>query len=227
MNRRTRSPSAFALAGALEPIWFLGGSIVFGAARPGYDLTHAISELGQQGSTNAIAWNVLGFGISGILYALFAVAIGDGIGRGWLFRLTVAQAVLITAGGTFSCDPGCPPIMSSWQGWAHTVVGLSFFAVTSVLPLVAWRAFLPRPEWRALSVISLLVGLTVVALFFAGPFLFGAERVGLYQRLTLGICGAWSVAVAVRLYRVASEIREPATGRTTRAVRGDERLGAS
>ena len=51
------------------------GSIVFGAARPGYDLTRAISELGQQGWTNAIAWNVLGFGVSGILYALFAVAI--------------------------------------------------------------------------------------------------------------------------------------------------------
>lgn len=201
MNEKARIPSVFALAGALQPIWFLGGSILFGSERPGYDATHAISELGQQGSTNAIAWNVLGFGGSGVLYGLFASAIGVAFGRGWLFRMTVVQAVLIMAGGVFSCDTGCPPVMLSWQGWAHTVVGLSFFAITSLLPLVAWRTFRRRARWHALATFSLIIGLTAVGLFVVGPFVFGADRVGLYQRITLGIVGVWAIAVALRVYQ--------------------------
>lgn len=204
MDERNRIPPAFALAGALQPIWFLGGSVVFGLARPGYDATHAISELGQQGSTNAVAWNILGFGGSGILFALFAAALGEVVGRRWLFRLTVAQAVLIMASGAFSCDTGCPPMMSSWQGWSHTIAGLSYFAVTSVVPIVAWRTFRSRSAWRGLATISLVVGVVVIGLFAAGPFVFGADRVGWYQRLTLGTVGVWAILVSVRLYRLVA-----------------------
>ena len=192
---------SLALAGAVQPIWFLGGSLLFGSWRPGYDVSHAISELGQQGSSNAVAWNVVGFGGAALLYALFAVAIAAALGRGWLFRLTALQAVSIAGGGTFGCDPGCPPMMSSWQGWAHTVAGLLYFAVTCIVPLVAWRTFRRRAEWRSLAPASLVAGVVLVGLFLAGPFLFGPELVGIWQRLTLLVAGAWAAAVALRLHR--------------------------
>lgn len=191
-----------ALAGAIEPVWVLGGSVLFGSWRSGYEVGRAISELGQQGSTNAVAWNVVGFGGAAVLYALFAVAIGAELGRGWLFRLSAVQAVSIAAGGMFSCDPGCPPVMSSWQGWAHTVSGLTYFILTCIVPLVAWQVFRRRTGWRSFASISLAAGVVLVALFIAGPILFGTPAlVGYWQRLTLMIAGVWSAAVAVRLYR--------------------------
>lgn len=199
MDQRTRFSSVAALGGVIQPIWFLGGSIVFGAARDGYDATHAISELGQQGAPNAVAWNVMGFAVSGALYLAFATAIAAGLGSGWLYRLTVAQAFFLAAGGLFSCDPGCPPVMSTWQGWAHTVVGLTYFAITSAIPIVAWRTFRRRQEWRDLVPMTVIVAVIVIALFISGPFIFGAEHVGWYQRLTLAIAGIWSVLVALRL----------------------------
>ena len=107
-------------------------------------------------------------------------------------------------------------MMSSWQGWAHTVVGLTAFAATCVIPLAAWRTFRRRAEWHALAPPSLIAGVVLVGLFLAGPVLFGAEHVGWWQRLTLTIAGAWAAAVALRLYRL---LRSPdeATEALTRA----------
>ena len=202
-SRRLAPIGAFALAGVLEPVWFLGGSIVFGGLRPGYDMGHAISELGQQGSAYAVVWNVAGFGGAALLWLLYAFALGAALGRGWLFRLTAFQALTMAASGTFGCDPGCPLVMSSWQGWTHTAVGLSVFAVTCVIPLVASRTFRPRAEWRSLASVSLIVGVVLVGLFIAGPIVFRADQVGYWQRLTLLIAGAWQAAAALRLWRVS------------------------
>ena len=204
MGRRSRVPRTFALAGALEPVWLLVGSAAVDALRPGYDATHAISELGQQGSTYAVAWNLAGFGVAALLYALFALAIRDLFGVGWLFRVTVLQAAFLAASGTFGCDPGCPPVMSSWQGWAHTVVGLIYFALTCVSPLVGWRAFRARAEWRSLAPFSVVAGLVLVGLFVAGPLVFPPAAVGLWQRITLATAGAWTTVVALRLWQLAS-----------------------
>ena len=221
MTSSARRSPLLALAGAVQPIWFLGGSQLFGSWRSGYDVSHAISELGQQGSTNAAAWNVLGFGGSALLYALFAGAISAALDRGWLFRLTALQAVSIAASGLFGCDPGCPPMMSSWQGWAHTVAGLLYFAVTCIVPVVAWRTFRRRAGWRSLAPVSLVAGVVLVGLFLAGPFLFGPELVGIWQRLTLIVAGAWATAAALRLHRslrspTAADQIAPGTVTTTR-----------
>ena len=213
MNATPRAPRIFALAGALEPVWLLVGSAAVGALRPGYDATHAISELGQQGSAYAVAWNVAGFGVSALLLALFALAIRDALGGGWLFRITILQAIFLAAGGTFGCDPGCPPLMTTWQGWAHTVVGLTYFALTCVSPLVGWRTFRTLPEWRSLAPVSLAAGVALVGLFLAGPFVFPPAVVGLWQRITLATVGAWTSVVALRLWRGASQAEAGRLGR--------------
>ena len=182
------------------------GSAAAGTLRPGYDATHAISELGQQGAAYAIAWNVAGFGGAAFLYALFALAIREALGSGWLFRVTILQAVFLAASGAFGCDPGCPPMMSTWQGWAHTVVGLIYFALTCVSPLVGWRTIRARPEWRSLAPLSLATGLVLMGLFFGGPFLFPAAIVGVWQRITLATAGAWTAVVTLRLWQLASPV---------------------
>jgi hypothetical protein len=196
---RGHSLQLFALAGALALVWILAGSVVFGALRAGYDASHAISELGAQGSPNAAVWNVVGFGGTAVLYALYSVAIAAEFGRGWLYRLTLVQVAAIAGSGLFGCDPGCPAAMTSWQGWGHTVAGLTYFAVTCVLPLVAWRGFRSRGAWRSLAPISLVAGIVLVGLFLVGPFLFGPELVGIWQRTTLVLVAAWTVVVGLRL----------------------------
>ena len=196
----SRRPSPLpALAGALAPIWILSGTVVFGALRSNYDASHAISELGGQGSTNAVAWNVIGFGGTALLHALYSVAIAAVLGRGWLFRLTVLQALGVAGSGVFSCDPGCPPVMVTWQGWVHTTAGLTYFAATCVLPVLAWHTFRRRADFRPLAQVSLVAGVVLIALFLAGPFVFEPERIGIWQRVTTVLSGAWAAAVALRL----------------------------
>lgn len=194
--------SVLALAGAIQPIWFLGAVALFGALRAGYTANQAGSELGQQGSEHAVAFNVVAFGGGALLYGLFAIAVGTFFGRGWLFWLTLAQAAAMGGAGVFSCDPGCPQAMVTPVGWGHTVLGLTYFVVLVVLPGFAAREFRRRPEWRSFTGTSVATCLVLVLLFLLGPILFGPAHIGLWQRLTLVIAGAWAIVVALRLYRV-------------------------
>lgn len=199
MSAQRRLLPRFALAGVLEPIWLFGLSIALGLLRPDYEpFRDSISELGQRGAPNALLWNVGGFGVVALLYAGYAIAVRGWFGSGWLFRLTVLQAIFIAAGASFNCDVGCPAVPQSGTMLGHMIAGLVYFAVTCVLPLVAWRTFRGRSEWVSYARPSLLVGLVLVALFVVGPFL-GQDRVGVWQRTTLVVASAWQIAVALRL----------------------------
>ncbi|HET9649020.1 MAG TPA: DUF998 domain-containing protein [Microlunatus sp.] len=207
------------LAGAVGGLWFLGFSLILGLARPGYDPSHdAISRLGEQGSAMPILWNVGGFGVMAACYAVYATAIGSEFARGWFFWATVLQAVSIAGSGVFSCDLGCPAASTSTSGQLHEVFGLSYFAVTCLLPLVAGLTFRRVARWRVAAPVSYVIGVVLVALFLVGPFLFGAAHIGLWQRLVLVPALGWQVGISVRLHRVqlkrlAANAPQPATDR--------------
>ena len=206
MLARPRSLPTFALAGVLQPVWLVVGSLLFGALRPGYDpIRDSISELGEQAAINAILWNLGGFAGMALLYVAYSAAIRAAFGGGWLFRLVVIQAIALVGSGLFSCDAGCPPVPQSPSMWGHTISGLTYFAITSVIPLVAWRTFRARPDWHSLAPVSAWVGLLLTLLFFMGPVVFGADRVGLWQRVFLVPACAWQIALAFRLHGVLKE----------------------
>jgi hypothetical membrane protein len=196
-----RHPIApFALAGVLQPIWFLGFAFVLGLGRQGYDpLRDALSELGELGATTALIWNVAGFGVAALLYAVYAGAIRSGFGTGLLFALTLLQSVMVAGSAVLSCDPGCPAVPQTPTMLGHIIVGLSYFAITALLPIVAWRTFRRSEHWRALARPSLAVGVVLVMLFLAGPAL-GPDAVGAWQRITLTVAYAWQITVGLRLY---------------------------
>jgi hypothetical protein len=83
----------------------------------------------------------------------------------------------------------------------HTIVGLTYFAITTVLPLVAWRTLRARADWHSFAWPSLAVGVVLVALFLIGPAL-GVDPVGVRQRVVLLMAYAWQIAVAFRLHRL-------------------------
>jgi hypothetical membrane protein len=203
-----------ALAGGAEAVWFIGFSLLLGVLRPGYDPTHdAISRLGEQGSAAPIIWNLGGFGVSALLYALYSIAIRDAFGSGLFFVATALQAIAIGGGAIFSCDSGCPAMTVSTAGTLHTVFGLPYFAITCVAPFIAWRAFRGRADWTPMTPVTLILGFALVVLFLAGPVLFGAEWIGLWQRLVLVPALAWQAVVSIRLYRLSGTSRVAARQR--------------
>ncbi len=189
-----------ALAGVLVPVWLLGGSLLIGALRPGYDpLRDSLSELGEQGAPTALVWNVGGFGVIAVFYAAYSVAVFAGFGARLIVLLTALQTILIAASASFDCDPGCPPVPETTRMLGHIIVGLAYFGITCVLPLAAWRTFRRRKEWRSYARPSLIVGFILVVLFLVGPAL-GEDRVGVWQRVTLLIALSWQAAIAIRLH---------------------------
>ena len=61
-----------------------------------------------------------------------------------------------------------------------------------------------------------IVAMIVLALFISGPVVFGAERVGWYQRLTLATTGIWSIVVALRLRALAHHGASPVPAHAAR-----------
>ncbi|MGI9427770.1 MAG: DUF998 domain-containing protein, partial [Bythopirellula sp.] len=88
--------------GQVVGVWFFGCLFVFAAVYPGYShLTKAVSELGAFGAPHAVLWNLLGFGLTGLLILLF----GTGL-----------QHLLVRRG------------VNSSGGWAVVAIGASFAA---------------------------------------------------------------------------------------------------
>jgi hypothetical protein len=154
-----------------------------------------------------------------LLYAMYSGAIRAAFGGGWVFRLVVIQAIASAGSGVFSCDPGCPPAPVSMSGWLH-MVGLVYFAATALLPFVAWRTFRGRSEFRSLRSVSFGMGVLLTVLFFIGPVVFGADRVGLWQRMFLIPAYAWQIVVALRVHDALNEASGAASDRQVRRAGG-------
>lgn len=113
-------------SGKLAGLWLFVCLFSFGAAYPGYSqLTKAVSELGAFGAPHALLWNLLGFGLTGLLILLF----GTG-----LQRLLTRQGVKSTG------------------GWAVIALGL-FFAATAVPADFERRLESPWTQAHALFVL--------------------------------------------------------------------------
>ena len=190
-----------ALAGALEAAWILGLSLFLGLLKTGYDPTRdAMSRLGEQGSLPPPIWNVGGFGVAALLYALYAIGIADRFGWRSFALATVLQSVTIAGSAVFNCERGCTAV--------HADFGLAYFAITCLMPFIAAWSFRRRDGWRGMMRGSLIVGALLVALFIAGPFL-GNDRFGLWQRLVLFPALGWQAWVSIRIDRAARTISRP------------------
>lgn len=95
-------------AGVIATVTFWGALFMFAALYPGYTHFHkAISELSAFGAPNALAWNLIGFIIPGILLAVC----GSGITRRVDGRRTSLYWLLILSGLGFSGAGVFPAVM--------------------------------------------------------------------------------------------------------------------
>ena len=187
--------------------------VAFGAVRADYDqLTKAVSELGAVGAPHAIAWNVLGFIVPGLLLAACGVAIGTVVeGRRGAPRWLLAGSGVAFAGTGVS-----PAVMSYGAPVMHapsTVGHVVMLLLSSVLWLVAigvlLRKIMCEPRLRRLlapfvivSIVA-LSGLAANVLHDAIPPL--AHRPGLAQRLGFAGYFLWFVSLSLWLAMSTTE----------------------
>ncbi len=189
----------------LAAIIFWIALVAFGTMRSDYShLTRAVSELGAVGAPHALAWNVLGFIVPGLLLAAGGVAIGTVVDgrRGALRWLLAGSGVAFAATGVFPAvmHDGAP-VMQAPSTVGHVVMLL----LSSVFWLVAigvlFRTLTREPGLRRLLTPFAIV--TVVALLaLAANVLHDAiqplaHRPGLAQRLGFAGYFLWFVSLSV------------------------------
>jgi hypothetical membrane protein len=195
------------LGGALGPLVFAAAVLIAAALRPDYShVTHFISELGANGTTNAALMNYAGFVPGGLMLAAFGVALAGALPRR---RLTLAAAALVTlfgggvaASGFISCDAGCPQGDGSIENAIHNAIApiafLCLIAATAVLGL----CFRRLPGWRAFSLYSLLTSAFALGFLAAlAGSLDTRELTGLWQRLLLAVLFLWCAVVGIQAFR--------------------------
>ena len=181
----------------------------FGALRPGYSqFTRAVSELGAVGAQNALAWNLVGFIVPGLLVAYD----GARIARALQPSRRVFRWLLVLAGAAFAGTGVFPavivdgaPVMQAPSTVGHVVMLLlsSLFWICGVAWLLgyAWRDPSLRSRRTLLLVLTgvSLAGLAANVFHDAIPSL--AYRPGFAQRL--GFLGffVWYAGVSLAVVR--------------------------
>ena len=192
-------------AGVLATVVFWSALFVFAAMYPGYTHFHkAISELGAFGAPNAIAWNVIGFIIPGILLAVC----GSGVAFRVDGRRTSIYWLLIISGLGFSgtgilpaeMQDGSPNMESAWTT-GHIIMtflsGLPWVIATAILAFHVKRS----SNWKYLTTTcSILSFFAITSLFInvaASGLPYLSENPGLAQRIAFAFYFAWFLIVGL------------------------------
>ena len=179
--------------------------VAFGILRADYSqLTKAVSELGAVGAPHALAWNVLGFIVPGLLLAACGLAIAtafDGFGNVLRWLLTGSGVAFAGTGVFPAVMQYGSPLMQAPSTVGHVVMLL----LSSVLWLIAIGVLLRkiRCEPRLRRLLKPFVIVTVVALSgLAANVLHDAiqplaQRPGLAQRLGFAGYFLWFVSLSM------------------------------
>lgn len=210
------TPATFARAGIacglLAPVWWIICLFLPGLFFPGYAFTtDFISALGASDSPVAGFMIVAGFGLTGVLYAAFALSAGWQLRRDhWVWGAVVL--LLLAAGariatGVYPCDPGCTPVHESNTQETHRQ-----FATAGYALMMAAAA-----GWAAMG--ARLSGLKPVMPWAIGGITWGAvclvlmlvqpQWQGLFQRLAGIALNVWVLVLALCLWREHTTVVAP------------------
>ena len=199
MNRRT---VGYLGLGSIALFWC--ASLIFGALRPSYShAVNTISELGAAGTQYSVLWNLIGFGLFGVLLAFVGAIIAREVLRTPSVLRTAATALLVISGlavagqGLFPAEMvnGVADVTSS-STRAHFVSSLISAAAWILGALLLVRPMSRTPDWKGLHIVSVvLVVLVIVASFVLRE----ALPDGLAQRIGNALFSLWLVVMSVRL----------------------------
>ena len=193
---RSKKTSYAAVCGLLAPALFVGAISIFAALRPQYShLTDAVSELGARGTRYALAWNLVGFVMVGLLIAVSS----------WgLFRVTGSWAALLFVGlsgvtfagtGVFPADMADLAALGSRM---HILVSLICFGAFVLGALILGWRFFRLPGWRGVAIASCILGLLGLLTM---PLREMAVPPGMAQRVSFTLYLAWIWVLSLGLWR--------------------------
>ena len=189
-----------ALFGGYAFLGFVISFLGFAYLTPDYSHTvNQISELGIEGAPYAPGWNLIGFGLVGVLVLPLAwsmlMSLRPASGAGVISALVAVSGIGWTSLGVFAASPGFQPSLSTT---------LHFMAVTvNYLPfLIAAFVFTfkmkNKPYWKSWALFSLIMGLLGVASFFIPATILPGP---VSQRLALMAYFSWLLVMGWAVYR--------------------------
>lgn len=190
--------------GQVAGVWFFGCLFIFAAAYPGYShLTKAVSELGAFGAPHAGLWNLLGFGLTGLLIVLF----GSGL-QHLLARRGVSSSggwEVVAIGASFAAT-AIPADMELRLKSPWTVAHAAFSLLGPVLLIwaaVVWpRALTRLGATRFSRIACILAGWSIVAAFLSNALLEKTPGVG--QRLGMLALFFWCLMLSRAVTQINS-----------------------
>ncbi len=189
-----------AICGIISPLLWTFLVYSLGAVYPNYDhVLQYMSELGAIGSPVAGLFNLLGFGLSGILGLVFVYGLYRG-GAGKIGSALWAIAYLtIIWMGIWPVGPGLTLQMHRWGAYALMVVW--------ALALFAFSVSMKRSErWKNLwryTLFFAVFGLIALIVHLAGVWIYVIPEHGLTQRIWANGYLLWGLIMAVKLYRIS------------------------
>ncbi len=179
-------------AGVAAALLFTAALVAFGAVLDGYShALHPVALLGASGFPQALAFNLLGFVLPGVLAAVVAMALRAALraDAGWPSRIGVQlvfiSALAFIAMGLLPLDPtDLDSRSSSLHGTAWMLWSLAFVPGALLLAAGCWRT----PDW---ALFARLTALTAVALPVVAFLLAGALPAAVAQRVAFGLWFGW------------------------------------
>ena len=189
----------FALCGIAASILFTALFILFAALTPGYDhLSHAVSELGMSNSPYALLWNLLGFGLVGLLIVVFAWSLYlefKSTRGGMLLSTLIGISGLGYVGlGIFPATIGFQPSTATTLHTMMVMTSYFAFIIAAFAFAVSQRN---NPDWKRWALFSAAMG-AIGLLSFAVP---RSIPLGLSQQVGLGANFLWLLVMGFALYR--------------------------
>lgn len=185
-----------AALGGLAAALFIASLLGFGAALPPFDpIGHPVALLGAQGVPHALAFDLLGFVLPGLLASVVALRLLLRVPRTAPWSMRVGAQLLMLAGLGFAAmgvlpldptdleSPASQYHASAWMIWVLAFVPGALMSGIGALRL---------PQWRAVGWLHLGCGIGVLLAAFALPALLPAP---LAQRVAFAAWLLWLVAV--------------------------------
>ena len=191
---------SLAICGIISPLLWNFLVYTLGVIYPGYNhVLQYMSELGAIGSPVASIFNLLGFGLTGILGLAFAYGLYRGSAGKIGSALWAIAYLTIIWMGIWPVGPGLTMQMHVWGAYALMVAwAVALFAFSA--------SFRSSERWKSLWKYALffaVLGLIVSIVHLAGVWIYTIPEHGLTQRIWANSYLLWGLIMAIKLYRIS------------------------
>ena len=175
----------------------------FGAAHPNYShSTKAISELGVIGAPHALAWNVLGFIVPGVLLAICGAGLALSIDRqmGLLWLTLVLSGVGFAGTGLIPGEMhNGSPLMTSSLTIGHALMSILSGIAWSIATFVLASRVRHNPDWSKTTRVAWVLALLGLLGMCARALPVFELRPGLGQRVAFATYFCWYLVMSIYL----------------------------